>query len=114
MELLNEDERPPYRLTTKQAKMWGEFRIGVTAVVSGSDRIGRYTNERLQQACLDVIISMLDHPLQNGNHYENIIISTLAVMGIDKNSRWMSALDYTPTYSAVIKLHGIWCYISAY
>ncbi|PON20110.1 hypothetical protein TGAM01_v211033 [Trichoderma gamsii] len=104
MELLDEDERPPYRLTTKQAKRWGEFRTGVKAVVSGSDKIGRYTDDRLQRPCLDMVVSMLDHPLQNGNHYESIIISALAVMGMDDHGRWMSALSYTPIYSAVIKV----------
>lgn len=75
MELLDEDERPPYRLTTKQAKRWGEFRTGVKAVVSGSDKIGRYTDDRLQRACLDMVVSMLDHHCRT----ETIMKASLSV-----------------------------------
>lgn len=72
---------------TKQAKMWNAFRVAVKVVMSGSDKIGRYTDDRLQQACLDIMVSMLVHPLRNRNHFGNIIISALAVMGINNYGR---------------------------
>lgn len=37
--------------------------MGVKAVVLGMDKIGRYINDKLQQACLDIVVSMLDYLL---------------------------------------------------
>ncbi|KAI8682258.1 hypothetical protein NCS56_00348100 [Fusarium sp. Ph1] len=97
--------RPPYRMTIRQEELWKIFDKGVTQVVTGADRNGRYTPERLQRSCLDAVVQFLDHPFKNGNHYESIIISALAVMGIDRESGgWVSVTNYTPIYSAVIKV----------
>ncbi|KAI3561799.1 hypothetical protein IWW34DRAFT_565645, partial [Fusarium oxysporum f. sp. albedinis] len=47
----------------------------------------------------------LDHPFKNGNHYESIIIGALAIMGFDREGGgWVPAINYTPIYSAVIKV----------
>ncbi|KAH7232453.1 hypothetical protein B0J15DRAFT_572377, partial [Fusarium solani] len=50
-----------------------------------------------------VVIALLDHRLTAGE-YRSAIISGLAVMGIRKDGGWMDVLDYTPIYSAVIKV----------
>lgn len=51
--------------------------------MAGTDTIGRYTEERLERYYLDAVVQLLDHPLKSGRHYDNIIISALAVMGLD-------------------------------
>jgi len=46
---------------------------------------------------------MLDQPLQD-NEYKSVIISGMAVLGMREDDGWLDAEDYTPKYSAVIKL----------
>jgi hypothetical protein len=41
------------------------------------------TRERLERYYLNAVIQLFDHPLKSGSHYNSIIISTLAVMGLD-------------------------------
>ncbi|KAJ3519961.1 hypothetical protein NM208_g13919 [Fusarium decemcellulare] len=97
--------RPPYRMTIRQEELWKEFDRGVTAVVNGTDRARQYTQEQLHRSCLDVVIQFFDHPFKNGSHYENIIISALAVMGFDsEGGGWVPVVNYTPIYSAVVKV----------
>ncbi|RTE68056.1 hypothetical protein BHE90_017567, partial [Fusarium euwallaceae] len=97
--------RPPYRMTIRQEELWKSFDKGVTQVVTGTDSAGRYTPERLQRSCLDAVVQFFDHPFKNGNHYESIIISALAVMGLEREGGgWVSVMNYTPIYSAVIKV----------
>ncbi|KAH7191230.1 hypothetical protein DER44DRAFT_677843, partial [Fusarium oxysporum] len=50
------------------------------------------------------VVQFLDHPFKSGNHYDSIIISALAVMGLDECGRWVPVTNYTPVYSAVIKV----------
>jgi len=59
----------------------------------------------LQRDCLDVVVQFLDHPFKNGNHYESIIISALAIMGFDREGGgWVLAINYMLIYLAVIKV----------
>ncbi|KAH7199131.1 uncharacterized protein B0J16DRAFT_257153, partial [Fusarium flagelliforme] len=46
----------------------------------------------------------LDHPFKSSNHYNSIIISALGVIGLDKGSRWVPVVNYTPICSAIIKV----------
>ncbi|KAF4473075.1 ATP-dependent DNA helicase Q1 [Fusarium albosuccineum] len=97
--------RPPYRMTIRQEELWKEFDRGVTAVVKGTGRAHQYSSEGLQRSCLDVVIQFFDHPFKNGSHYENIVISALAVMGFDsRGGGWVKVVNYTPIYSAVVKV----------
>ena len=48
-------------------------------------------------------IELLNHPLQD-NEYQNVMISGLAIIGIRDDDGWLDAEDYTPKYSAIIKL----------
>jgi RecQ family ATP-dependent DNA helicase len=50
-----------------------------------------------------MVVGLLDHQYKQG-HYDNIIISGLAVMGIRDDGGWVDATDYTSIYSAVIKV----------
>lgn len=60
---------------------------------------------QLETSCLNMLVSWFDHSISH-DHYSNVIISSLAVMGIqdDKKSGWVSPLNYTPIYSGVIKV----------
>ncbi|KJZ69024.1 hypothetical protein HIM_11583 [Hirsutella minnesotensis 3608] len=105
MEQLPEDERPPYRLTKRQGNLFDVFAEEVQAAVedAGQHITGRQVSETtLERMCLDMIIASLDHQLKQG-HYDNVIISGLAVLGVRDDGGWVSAMDYTPLYSAVIK-----------
>lgn len=104
VESWEDDKRPPYRMTIKQPEMWNGFSKGVKQVILGSDTTGRYTEDRLERMCLGVVIGLLDHPLRSGNHYESIIISGLAVIGLEDRGGWVKVTEYTPIYSAVIKV----------
>lgn len=61
---------------------------------------------RVDRLCLDFMVALFDHPLKH-THYENAIISGLAVMGLREDGGWVSAENYTPIYSAVIKMARI-------
>ena len=58
-------------------------------------------------------IALLDHPLQD-NEYESAIISGLAVLMIKGEKGWHDAEDFTPKYSAVIKLARLMVIQEAY
>jgi hypothetical protein len=58
---------------------------------------------RIQREILRLCIELLNYPLQD-NEYQSVIISALAVMGIRDDNGWLDADDYTPKYSAIIKL----------
>ncbi|KAH7113582.1 hypothetical protein EDB81DRAFT_862505 [Dactylonectria macrodidyma] len=71
------NKKPPYCMTIQQEQAWAIFKRGVTQVVTGTDTIGRFTDERLERA--------------------------LAVMGLDANGGWVTAANYTPVLSAIVK-----------
>jgi hypothetical protein len=58
---------------------------------------------QIQREVLRLCIKLLNHLLQD-NEYQNVIISALAVIGIRDDDGWLDAEDYTPKYSAIIKL----------
>ncbi|CAM1507673.1 Fc.00g073140.m01.CDS01 [Cosmosporella sp. VM-42] len=97
--------RPAYRMTIKQERLWGSFREGIVGTVAGPPRRrSQCTAEELEYRCLDAVVGFLDHPFQNGNHYESIIISGLAVMGLEPDGGWVPVTNYTQVYSAIIKV----------
>jgi hypothetical protein len=91
-------------MTRRQEEAWNEFNRGITQVVTGADVRGIYTPERFHRDCLDTVVQFLDHPFKSGNHYDSIIISALAVMGLDEGGGWVPVMNYTPVYSAVVKV----------
>jgi hypothetical protein len=121
------EERPPYAMTSAQRRYWKGFAKACgryqamqehqATLAAEEDRreqdesranedIRKQTSE-MQESCRDMcarfIIAMLDHSL--GDHqYDNVLIGTLAVMGVRDDGGWQSALDYTPILSAVIKV----------
>ncbi|PVH68199.1 hypothetical protein DL98DRAFT_599739 [Cadophora sp. DSE1049] len=48
-------------------------------------------------------IALLNQPLQD-DEYKSVLISGLAILGMREDDGWLDAEDYTPKYSAVIKL----------
>jgi hypothetical protein len=72
--------------------------------------------ERMRKVQRDVLrfcIDLLDHPLQD-NEYESAMISGLAVLGMRDDDGWLDAKDYTPKYSAAIKLARLMVVQEAY
>jgi hypothetical protein len=61
------------------------------------------TLERIDQLCLELCMSLLNHELGD-DEYESVIISGLAVMGFRDDGGWLNAEDYTTKYSGIIKI----------
>ena len=57
----------------------------------------------VDRLCLALCIELLDHNLTHSK-YESVVISGLAMMGMREDEGWLSAGDYTPKYSAFIKI----------
>jgi hypothetical protein len=68
---------------------------------------------QIQRKVLRLCIAMLNQPLQD-NEYKSVIISGLAVLGMRDDDGWLDAEDYTPKYSAVIKLARLMVIQEAY
>ena len=113
---LEEEERPKYKITIQQQEAFDHLIDVVDVVIqseSGPEEYydNHYSNQprpetdeaRLESAVLELCITLLDH--QFGDHqYESVIISGLAVLGLQEGGQWANAEDYTPKLSAVIKL----------
>ncbi|KAF5528621.1 hypothetical protein CGCA056_v002016 [Colletotrichum aenigma] len=97
---IDDDKQPPYKLTPSQGEAWDLFEQIAEAASIG---MGHQTQEKLERAALDMLISMLDHQLKGGD-YSSALLSALAVIGIAENSSWVQITDYTTKYSAVIKI----------
>src|SRR5277367_6450351 len=110
------DKRPAYRLRGQQQIAIQEVRAVIREFQAWKqDQPNEDPNEddesdeeiefmeRIQREVLRLCIELLNHPLQD-NEYQNVIISGLAIMGIRDDDGWLDAEDYTPKYSAIIKL----------
>jgi hypothetical protein len=117
---LDEEKRPKFKLTSKQQDTFDELMDSVDQIVDfqggkeGEDKtvyqeLERHVQHRLLQFC----IASLDHYLAD-NEYQSVIISGLAVLGLQEEGRWANAEDYTPKLSAVIKLARLMVIQNAY
>ncbi|KXH69609.1 hypothetical protein CSAL01_12760 [Colletotrichum salicis] len=97
---MDDDKRPPYRLTPSQGEAWDLFENMAEVASKGT---GDQTPETRESAALDMLISMLDHQLK-GRDSSSALLSALAVMGIAEDGGWVQITDYTTKYSAVIKV----------
>ena len=68
---------------------------------------------RIQREILRLCIELLNHPLKD-NEYKSAIISGLAILGIQDDNGWLDVEDYTPKYSAIIKLARLMVVQEAY
>ncbi|KAF4414963.1 DNA helicase [Fusarium acutatum] len=98
-----DEDRPPYKLTIRQGDLWDEFVEAAEAVVAGQARQNGLTDEKMERLCLDMLIGMLYHQFKQ-SHYDSIVLSALAIMGINEDGGWVEPTDYTPKYSGVIKV----------
>ncbi|KAF6806228.1 hypothetical protein CMUS01_14418, partial [Colletotrichum musicola] len=94
---MDDEKRPPYRLTVEQGELWDRFEEAVGTGTSIT------TQDKAERAGLDMLVGMLDHQLKRG-HYENALVSALAVMGINEEGGWVDIKDFTTKFSAVIKV----------
>ncbi|KAL3420487.1 hypothetical protein PVAG01_08986 [Phlyctema vagabunda] len=123
----DEAKRPLYQLTPKQQCQLRELRDKIrefgrwkeqqpsrgdpTQEVESDEEIG--SMRQIQRRVLQFCIALLNQPLQD-HEYENAIISGLAVLGMREDEGWLDAEDYTPKYSAVIKLARLMVVQEAY
>ncbi|KAF3031497.1 hypothetical protein E8E11_000866 [Didymella keratinophila] len=70
-----------------------------------SEEEKRQATADLDKACLQLCISLLDHTLR-GDHFESVVLSFLAVLGIDEKPGevFRSPLSYSPDLSKFIKM----------
>ncbi|KAM4065788.1 DEAD/DEAH box helicase [Hirsutella rhossiliensis] len=95
---MDDDEAPPYCMTTRQEDALDAFEGAVEERVKGE----KVSDHQIDQLCLALVMALLDHQLRQ-SHYDNPIISALAVMGQREGGGWVRVLDYTSIYAAVIK-----------
>lgn len=113
--------RPPYRLTPAQEAALAAFRAALLASAAAEEieiekkkkkkktkkggvrRKKPGSAQLADRACLDLLISLLDHPLL-GASYDSVLLSALAVVGIRDDGGWVTPDNYTGYYSAVIKV----------
>lgn len=127
VEDLPEDERPKYELQEIQQIKFDEMQTEIQEFQIWRDEqaddsgVDVYESddeikwiEQIQKRVLDFCIALLDHPIGD-NEYESAIISGLAALGIrEEDNKWYDAEDYTPKYSAVIKLARLMVVEKAY
>jgi RecQ family ATP-dependent DNA helicase len=120
------DERPPYELTEKQQICIDEVRNMIEEFVCWKeDKEGKGNGEEeesdeeikwmklIQRKVLRLWIAILNHPLQD-DEYKSVLISGLAILGMREDDGWLDAEDYTPKFSAVIKLSRLMVIQEAY
>ncbi|KAK6591445.1 hypothetical protein H4I95_12198 [Botrytis cinerea] len=123
------EKRPGYGLTERQQMciedvwtsieelIWWKEEQG--ALGSGAeDKEGESDEEiewigRIQRQILRLWMALLNQPLQD-DEYKSVLISGLAVLGMREDDGWLDAEDYTPKYSAVIKLARLMVVQEAY
>jgi hypothetical protein len=101
-ELLADEEKPGFRLTKQQADCIDTLEELIKRHIEDPEA-NPLDEDKVDKLTLQVVIALLDHRLTAGE-YRSAIISGLAVMGIRKDGGWVDVMDYTPIYSAVIKV----------
>jgi superfamily II DNA helicase RecQ len=125
-EELDPSDRPSYELTLDQSRCLDHikeflfnFRSFRNQHPASDDPIEVESDQeltlmrKLSHLILDWCIALLHHPVQE-TEYHSPLISGLAVLGLGPDQQWLTALDFTPKYSAVIKLARIMVVYDAY
>jgi superfamily II DNA helicase RecQ len=107
-----DEERPAYELTEKQGDAFDEL-VQAVEGLQGVTKARRQASQphaeeqeqqkRVDRLCLELCIRILNHQLIH-SEYESVALSALAVMGMRADGGWLGAEDYTPKYSAFIKV----------
>lgn len=118
------ENRPAYRLTDAQHtaldnlrrkihrfRIWREEQPEQEDRVESEEEVRRM--KQIQRMVLQLCITMLNQPLQD-DEYKSVIISGMAILGMRDGEGWLDAEDYTPTYSAAIKLARLMVVQEAY
>ncbi|KXX72843.1 hypothetical protein MMYC01_210575 [Madurella mycetomatis] len=90
--------RPAYRLTLKQRRL---LRLFSRRLRDSGGSEGDF--DRVDRVCLDLLVALLDHPLL-GASYDSVLLSALAALGVRDDGGWLGPEQYTPIYSAVVKV----------
>ena len=121
------EQRPGYQLTERQQMAIQDVWTNIEEFVwwkeeQGDLESGEEEEEsddeiewmgRIQRQILRLWIALLNQPLQD-DEYKSVLISGLAVLGIREDDGWLDTEDYTPKYSAVIKLARLMVVQEAY
>jgi hypothetical protein len=109
----DKDKQPKYKLTEKQRERFDEMQLEIECFQEWKEEQdpnqGEESEEQtkhigqIQHRVLQFCIELLDHPIGD-NEYDSAIISGLAALGLREDNKWLDAEDYTPKYSAVVKL----------
>lgn len=97
---IDEDERPCYDLLESQQSQLDRMQRTLRRTPNPGSDSERQTVDR---TVLDLLVSLLDHPLQ-GDVYDSVILSALAAMGVREDGGWCQPEDYTGLFSATIKI----------
>ncbi|KAK3304929.1 uncharacterized protein B0T15DRAFT_495343 [Chaetomium strumarium] len=96
-------------VTRKQGDLFDAFvemveeRVQAEAHTEPSEAERQAREDRIDRLCLDATVAFFDHPYKD-TPYESALISRLAVLGIREDDGWAGPGDFTPKYSAVIKI----------
>jgi hypothetical protein len=90
---------------TKHAERMSHNSEAATTVIGTVDRAhSKEPTDKIDKACLDLCISLLDHDLR-GDIYESVVVGFLAALGIDSEKGvFKEAYHFTPSLSAFIKI----------
>lgn len=108
---LEEEKRPKFSMTSQQEAAFDELMDTVDEVVEAGEEEEGLTRVRVR--LLPFCIALLDHDLAD-HQYKSVIISGLAVLGLQEGGRWANPEDFTPKLSAVIKLARLMVIETAY
>jgi hypothetical protein len=101
-EEMADDERPGFKLTRQQSDRIDTLEDVIKEHIEDPEA-NPLDEDQVDKLTLQVVIALLDHKLTVGE-YRSAIISGLAVLGIRKDGGWVDVMDYTPMYSAIIKV----------
>jgi hypothetical protein len=124
------EKRPGFELTERQQMaiddvwtnveefVWWKEEQGGDSGSGAEEEEGESDEEiewmgRIQRQILRLWITLLNQPLQD-DEYKSVLISGLAILGMREDDGWLDAEDYTPKYSAVIKLARLMVVQEAY
>ncbi|KAF4333412.1 atp-dependent dna helicase, partial [Fusarium beomiforme] len=100
--IAEDNKRPGFKLTKRQGDHMDALEDMIKEHIEDPEA-NPLDKDQVDALTLQVVIALLDHKLTAGE-YRSAIISGLAVLGIRKDGGWMDVMDYTPMYSAVIKV----------
>jgi len=108
------ERRPPYRLTGKQAVALKKIQLALAqdkeddfseldSEKSEDDSMDEQQEQKLEELALSFMMVLLDHQLRD-DEYASVLISGMAVLGIDYQRGWMNPLGYTPKIAAIVNV----------